>query len=479
MSAASGSIALVGGALELARWQFALTTLFHFVFVPLTLGLVPFLAVLQTLAHRRPHERERWERLTRFFGALFLVNFAIGAATGLVQEFQFGMSWSVFSETVGDVFGSPLAIEGLGAFMLESTFIGLWVFGRDRLSPRVHLATIYLVWLGTWASAYFIIAANSWMQHPVGYELDPETGAARANDILAILFQRFAVMAWGHAILAALTTGAFVVLGVACWHLLRRRNQELFLPVARLALWVALPVATLNLLWGSELGVVVTDAQPMKIAATEALWETEQPAGFSLVQIGGFTQDDQTPSFEIEIPYLLSLLATNSLDGEVVGMNELQAADEAQYGPGSYVPDVRLVYWSMRAMAYLGTLLVLVALWGTWLARRGRLETAHGFHRVALVAIAFPFLSNFAGWILTEAGRQPWVVYGLLRTEDAVSPLVGTGTVALSLTVFVTLYAVLGALDFVLMRRFARLDPPTLEPDAGAGELPPRGAPGY
>jgi cytochrome bd ubiquinol oxidase subunit I len=468
---------LASAALNLARWQFALTTLFHFVFVPLTLGLAPLLAIMQTLWYRS--RDEKWVRLTRFFGTLFLINFAIGVATGLVMEFQFGMNWSAFSAYVGDVFGPPLAIEGIGAFMLEATFIGLWVFGWDRLSPKVHLAMIYLVWAGTWLSAFFILAANSWMQHPVGYQLNSQTNRAEATDIFPILFQRFVIFAWSHAILAGLLTGGFLVLGVSCWHLLRGSNVDLFRSAAKLAIIVVLPISIVQLGVGSEFGVTVTDAQPMKIAATEALWDTEQPASFSIFQIGGFTEDDQTPSFSIEIPGLLSFLATNSFNGQVVGMNELQSQEEKQFGRGqSYIPDVRLVYWSMRVMAYLGTLLVLVALWGAWLLRRGRLESARWFHRAALTAIAFPFLSNFAGWILSEAGRQPWVVYGLLRTEDAVSGAVSTWTVGLSLGVFVSLYAILGGLDFWLMRRYARLDPPP----AGLGqpeEAPPQPAPAF
>ena len=279
---------LASTALELARWQFALTTLFHFVFVPLTLGLAPILAVLQTQWHRTGDER--WLRLTRFFGTLFVINFAIGVATGLVMEFQFGMNWSVFSTYVGDVFGPMLAIEGVGAFMLEATFIGLWVFGWNRLSPRIHLATIYLVWAGTWLSAYFILAANSWMQHPVGYEINQQTGRAEANDIADVLFQRFLLFAWVHVILAGLITGAAVVLGVSCWHMLRGRNVDLFRSAAKVAIAVLLPISFVQLGVGSEFGVTVTDAQPMKIAATEALWETEQPAAFSLFQIGGFTR---------------------------------------------------------------------------------------------------------------------------------------------------------------------------------------------
>jgi cytochrome bd ubiquinol oxidase subunit I len=466
---------LASTAVELARWQFALTTLFHFIFVPLTLGLAPLLAVMQTLWHRTGEEK--WLRLTRFFGTLFLINFAIGVATGLVMEFQFGMNWSAFSAYIGDIFGSPLAIEGLGAFMLEATFIGLWFFGWDRLAPRVHLATIYLVWAGTWLSAYFILAANSWMQHPVGYELNSQSGRAEANDIFKILFQGFVLFAWGHAILGGILTAGFLVLGVACWHLRRGRNVEVFRGAAKLAIIVVLPVSIIQLGWGSEFGVEVTDAQPMKIAATEALWDTEEPAGFSLFQIGGFTESDQTPSFDIEIPGLLSFLATNSFNGQVVGINELQSQAEQQYGPGNYVPDVRLVYWSMRVMAYLGTLSVLLALWGGWLLWRKKLEDAKWFQRAALAGIAFPFLSNFAGWILTEAGRQPWVAYGLLKTEDAVSGSVSAWTVGLSLGLFVSLYTVLGLVDLYLMRRYARLDPPDVGGEGEEGA--PRPAPAY
>jgi cytochrome d ubiquinol oxidase subunit I len=467
---------LADSAVELARWQFALTTLTHFVFVPVTLGLAPILAIMQTLAYRRPHERERWERLVRFFGVLFLINFAIGAATGLLQEFQFGMNWSVFSRYVGGVFGAPLAIEGLGAFMLESTFIGLWIFGRGRLSPKVHLATIYMVWLGTWLSAYFIIAANSWMQHPVGYEI--EDGKAEANDILAILFQWYTIASFIHVILAGLMTAGFLVLGVAAWHLLRRRNSDLFPAAAALAITIVLPVTAVQLVWGSELGVFVTDVQPIKIAATEALWESEQPAGFSLFQIGGFTADDPTPSFDLEIPYLLSFLATNRFTSEVVGLNPLQEQYEQRFGPGTYYPDIRLVYWSMRVMAYLGSLLLVVALWGWWLKRRQRLATSTWFQRVAIVSLVLPFLCNFAGWVLKEAGRQPWVVYFQLKTEDAVSTAVSASTVAFSLGVWVALYSILGVFYVILMRRYARQDPPPLGVETQEGR-PAVAAPTY
>jgi cytochrome d ubiquinol oxidase subunit I len=448
---------------DLARIQFATTSLYHFLFVPLTLGLAPLVAVMQTLWHRSGNEA--WYRLTRFFGTLMLINFAIGVATGLVQEFQFGMNWSVYSTFVGDVFGAPLAIEGLAAFFLESTFLGLWIFGWGKLGPRLHLATVWLFALGSWLSAFFIIVANSWMQRPVGSTVTD--GRAELTSISELLTNRFAVWAFVHVILVGLTTGAAVVLGVACWHFLRGRNVEIFRHAAKLALIVLVPVSAANLWIGSTLGVVVTDYQPMKIAATEAQWETCQPCAFSLFQIGGFTEDDQTPSFDVEIPHLLSLLATESWNGEVQGMNQIQAQYEQQYGSGNYVPPVRTTYWSMRIMAYLGTLTFLVAALGAFLLWRGRLERTRWFHWLAVVGISFPYLSALAGWVLSEVGRQPWIVQGLLETADANSPSVGTSTIALSLGVFAGLYGLLAVVDFVLMRHYASLDPP---PAAGEGE---------
>jgi cytochrome bd ubiquinol oxidase subunit I len=459
----------LASALTLSRWQFATTTLFHFTFVPLTLGLAPLLAIMQTLYYRTGDEK--WERLVRFFAALFLVNFAIGTATGMVQEFEFGMNWSSFSKYVGDVFGPPLAIEGLGAFMLESTFIGLWVFGRGRLSPRVHLATIYLVWLGTWLSAYFIIVANSWMQHPVGYQINQSTGRAQATDIGEIMFQTFAIFAYVHVILAGCLTGGFVVLGVAAWHLRKGRNVDAFRAAAKVAILLMIPLAAVQIWWGNAFGIQTTNAQPMKIAATEALWDTQQPASFSIFQIGGFTKSDPTPSFSIEIPGLLSYLATGSFQGKVVGLNQSQQAEAAQFGSGNYLPMVRLAYWCMRVMAYLGGLMLLIALWGGWLLWRKKLERAKWFQRTAMVGIALPFLACFGGWLLTETGRQPWIVWGLQKTADAVSPTATTTKVAFSLGVFVALYAALAIVDFWLMRRYARLDPPDVDGEAEGGAL--------
>ncbi len=461
---------LASTSVDLARIQFATTSLYHFLFVPLTLGLAPLVAVMQTIWHRTGDIA--WLRLTRFFGTLLIINFAIGVATGLVQEFQFGMNWSVYSEFVGDVFGAPLAIEGLAAFFLEATFLGLWIFGWDRLPARVHLATIWIVALGTWLSAYFILAANSWMQHPVGYALDEEAGRAELTSVWELLSNKFALWAFGHTILAGLTVGAVVVLGVACWHFARDRNHDLMRRAAKLSLIVLVPASAFNLWFGSNFGIVTTQLQPMKIAATEAQWTTCQPCAFSLFQIGGFEEDDQTPAFSIQVPRLLSFLATGTFDGQVTGMNELQQQAEEAYGPGDYVPPVRTVYWSMRAMAYLGTLVFLVAAVGAFLYRRRTLETARWYHWAAVATIPLPFLAGLAGWLLTEVGRQPWIVQGLLRTSEAASPSVGTATIAVSLGVFAGLYGLLAVVDFVLMRRYARLDPPEVGGDGDELAVP-------
>jgi cytochrome bd ubiquinol oxidase subunit I len=441
---------------DLARAQFATTSVYHFLFVPLTLGLGPIVATFQTLWHRSGDER--WLRLTRFFGTLFLINFAIGVATGLVQEFEFGMNWSVYSRFVGNVFGAPLAVEGLAAFALESTFLGLWIFGWNRLSPRLHLATLWIAVLGTWLSAYFILVANSWMQHPVGYKI--VDGEAQLTSVWALLSNDFALRAYLHTILAGLIFGSIVVLGVCCWHFLRRHDVDLFRNAAKVALIFAVPATFFQLIVGNRFGEAVTSQQSMKIAASEAQWSTCQPCSFSLFQIGGFTESDQTPSFSIQVPRLLSYMATGSFDGQVQGLTELQRQEALKYGPGNYMPNIRVIYWSMRVMAFAGVLMFLVAALGAWLYWKKRLEGARWFHRTALASIALPYIAATAGWILTEMGRQPWIVQGLLKTSEANSPSVSTTWLGISLGVFIALYVILGVVDFVLMRRYARPDRP-------------------
>ncbi|HEX5287271.1 MAG TPA: cytochrome ubiquinol oxidase subunit I, partial [Streptosporangiaceae bacterium] len=353
---------------DLARWQFAFTSINHFLFVPVTIGLAILTALLQTAWYRG--QRPEYLRLTRFFGTLLVINVAIGVVTGLVQEFQFGMNWSAYSRLVGNIFGAPLAMEGLVAFFLESTFLGLWLFGWDKLSRRVHLLTIWAVAVGSMLSAAFILAANSWMQHPVGYVL--RGGQPRLTDIWAVLTNPVFVWGYAHIMLASLVTGAAVMLAVSAWQLRRGGTPRVFARSARLALIVLVPTILFAMLVGSELGVIEGRYQPMKIAAAEAQWTTCQPCSFSVIQIGGGRQD-LTPTQILAIPHLLSLLATNHWNGKVIGLSPLQAQYRRKYGPGSYVPNVFIQYWSMRVMAYAAGLMLLVAGWGLWLTRRAKL----------------------------------------------------------------------------------------------------------
>ncbi len=438
---------------DLARWQFATTSIYHFLFVPVTIGLAFLVALLQTAWHRSGNPEQR--RLTRFFGILLLINVAVGVVTGLVQEFEFGMNWSAYSRFVGDVFGAPLAMEGLAAFFLESTFLGLWWFGWDRLPPRLHLASIWLVAFGSMLSAAFILAANSWMQHPVGYSINPTTHQPQLANVLALFTNPTFLWGYVHVILASLVTGCLVMLAISAWYLRRGIEVPAFRRSAHLALVVVIPALGLALFVGSELGVVEAKYQPVKIAAAEAQWTTCQPCSFSAFQIGG-GNNDQTPKQIIAIPYLLSFLATNSFKGKVVGLNELQQQYVKQYGPGNYVPNVFIQYWSMRIMAYLAAGLMLFVLWGGWLAHRDRLQRSRWFQRIAVWAVMAPFLMNTAGWMLTENGRQPWIVQGLMKTTVGVSPSVSATEIWISLIVFVALYLALGAADLILMLRYAR-----------------------
>ena len=454
---------------DLARTQFATTSLYHFLFVPLTLGLGPLVAIMQTIWLRT--RDDAWLRLTKFFGTLFLINFAIGVATGLVQEFEFGMNWSLYAKFVGNVFGAPLAIEGLAAFMLEATFLGLWIFGWNRLPKGLHLATLWIAVAGTWLSAYFILVANSWMQHPVGYKI--VNGQAQLTSVWALLSNNFAVRAWTHTILAGLIFGSIVMFGICCWHYLRRHEVELYRRAMKLALIMAVPVTLIQLSVGNRFGEAVTSQQSMKIAASEAQWNTCQPCGFSVFQIGGFTKSDPTPSFSIVIPRVLSWMATGSFSGQVQGLNQLQAQEQRKYGRGNYMPNIRVAYWSMRTMAMSGVAMFLIALVGAVMYWRGWLERQRWFLWIGLISIVLPYIAASAGWILTEMGRQPWIVQGLLLTRNANSPNVSTTWLGISLGVFITLYVILGVTDFVLMRRYASPDRQVPE------EAPPQTAVNY
>ncbi len=438
---------------DLARWQFATTTIYHFLFVPVTIGLAFLVAVLETAWYRT--DNPDYKRMTRFFGTLLLINVAIGVVTGLVQEFEFGMNWSIYSRFVGGVFGAPLAMEGLLAFFLESTFLGLWLFGWDRLPRRVHLATIWAVSLGTLLSAMFILMANSWMQHPVGYKLG-KAGQPVLSNAWALFVNPTFVWGYAHVVLASLITGSLVMLAVSAWYLRKGEHVESFHRTAKVALTVLIPVIVIQVSVGNQLGVIETHYQPMKIAAAEGQWNTCKPCSFSALQFGGFSQSNESATEIIPIPHLLSVLATSTWSGRVTGLNQLQTQYQAKYGPGNYIPNVAIQYWSMRMMAYLASLVLLFALWGGWILVRGKLRTSRLFLSACIWAVVTPFLMNTAGWLLTENGRQPWIVQGLQKTVNANSPSVSATDIWISLGVFVLAYTVLGAADLVLMLRYSR-----------------------
>jgi cytochrome d ubiquinol oxidase subunit I len=444
--------------LILARWQFGITTLYHFIFVPLTLGLAPLVAILQTFHYRTGDPS--YDRLARFFGKLFVINFTLGVVTGIVQEFQFGMNWSEYSRFVGDIFGIPLAIEALLAFFLESTFLGLWLFGRDRLPPWMHLTSIWLVAIGSNLSAIWILIANAWMQVPVGYVL--QNGRAELADFVAIVLNERVIAQAPHVILGGWITGGLFVLGISAWHLVRRDEVQLFGKSARIALVFSFIAALLTATTGHNQAQDTVRTQPMKIAAMEGLWETEQPASFSLFAI--HDQANRTSRREIKVPYMLSVLSYNNTTALVRGINSLQAEAEAKHGPGDYIPPVMLVYWSFRAMVGLGLWFILVTGWGLLNWWRSRIETDRLWQRAAALTLFLPFLANFTGWMVTELGRQPWVVYGLMRTEQGVSPNVGPISVWISMLGFTLVYALLAAAGFYLMHRYAKPGQPVYEP---------------
>jgi cytochrome d ubiquinol oxidase subunit I len=439
--------------LIVARWQFGITTVYHFLFVPLTIGLALFVATLESLYVRT--KDLKYLRATKFWGKLFLINFAVGIVTGIVQEFQFGMNWSSYSRYVGDIFGAPLALEGLLAFFLESTFLGLWIFGWRRLSARQHLFTAWMVSLGTIVSAFWILAANAWMHNPVGYTINAETGRAELASFLDVVTNPVAWAHFVHTVLAAVLTAAVLMLAISSWHLLRRNQESVFRASAGLASVVVLVTAIGVALSGHFQGQITAEKQPMKLAATEALWETEQPAAFSLIAL--IDENGRHNSFDIKVPRLLSFLATNSLDAEVRGINNIQAEYEELYGEGvDYIPPVNVVYWSFRLMVAVGTVLIAIGALGTYFLWRRRLGEVRWFHRIALWSLGLPVAANLLGWIVTEIGRQPWAVQGLLLVEDSVSPSVSGAAVFTTLLGFTVLYGVLAAVDVYLMSRYAK-----------------------
>jgi cytochrome d ubiquinol oxidase subunit I len=461
-------------ALDLARWQFGITTVYHFLFVPLTIALSFTVAGFQTAWWRSGNEK--YLRLTRFFGELFLINFALGVVTGIVQEFQFGMNWSSYSRFVGDIFGAPLAIEGLLAFFLESTFLGLWIFGWDRLPKGLHLLTIWIVAVAAALSAYIILAANSWMQHPVGYTVNDAAGRAELTDLVAVLLNSTTLITFPHTIAAAFLTGGAFVAGVAMWRLVRRPGEDApaFRTAAKVGAWMLLVSGIGVAITGDAQARIMTAQQPMKMAAAEALYETEDPAAFSLFTVSPFEARPDRADFEVTIPGLLSFLANGNFDSSVEGANDLQAQYEQEYGPGEYRPFIGLTYWMFRFMIGAGMLIMVLAALALWFLHRGSLESKAWFNKILMWGVALPFIANSTGWIFTEMGRQPWVVFGLQLTRVADSPSVDAWMVAVTLIGFTLIYAVLGGIAVWLAVRFIKKGAPApAKSDEEGEELTP------
>ncbi len=445
--------------LTLARLQFGVTTVYHFFFVPLSIGLTIMVALMQTMYHRT--NNEKYLQMTKFWGKLLLINFAMGVVTGIVQEFQFGMNWSEYSRFVGDIFGAPLAIEALAAFFLESTFLGIWIFGWDKLPKRLHLASIWIVALSSNLSAFWILVANSFMQNPVGYKI-AASGRAEMTDFVAVITNPNVLLQWPHVFLGGLTTAAFFVLGISAYHLLRNRsvNPAVFMTSARMALVLGTLAVLGTMGFGHLQGQRMENVQPMKLAAAEGLWNSESPASLSFFQIGN--EAERSSIINIRIPSLLSFLTYNTPDGLVHGINQLQQEYVQKYGPGDYVPPaIWLTYWSFRAMVGAGVLMFVLGLVGLFFSFTNRMPKARWFLIALLPAIILPYLANSTGWILTEVGRQPWIVFGLMRIDQAVSPNVTPVMLLISLIGFTLVYGALMVADIYLLQKYAR---------AGVGE---------
>lgn len=509
--------------LEIARWQFGITTVYHFLLVPLTLGLGPVVAIFHTLYVRTGNER--YLRMTKFWGKLYLVNFILGVATGIVQEFQFGMAWSEYAKYVGDVFGAPLAMEGLLAFFVESTFLGLWIFGWNRLPKRVHLATIWLAVIGSWLSAYFILVANSWMQHPVGVEL--VDGRPQLTDIWAVLTNNTALTAFAHTIVGSIAVGGGFLLGISWYHLWRRRHDGIDTvdPVTKHVVVGEAPdvpgrdaqdhsVWLRSLRWGAVLAIIGFGAtlftgdlqgklmfqqQPMKMAAAEAACHSG--TGFSLLTIGDLTAENCNELITlVEVPGLLGFLANSDWNQPVRGIDELIPVYQEQYGAAlpdnslygeragrtiDYLPVLPVTYWGFRIMMGFGGIAAFAAAVALWLTRRGTVPNSKWLSRLAVFGILAPFGASAAGWIFTELGRQPFIVAPnptpggidgvFMFTAAAVSPSATFGEVLFSLIALTSIYGVLLVVEVVLLFRYVRGGVPAAMPelvpdDSGPGD---------
>ncbi|BCS52989.1 cytochrome ubiquinol oxidase subunit I [Geobacter sp. SVR] len=432
-------------ALMLSRLQFAVTSMFHFIFVPLTLGISVMIAWMET--RYVISGDELWLRMAKFWGKLFLINFALGIVTGITMEFQFGMNWAEYSRYVGDIFGAPLAIESTVAFFLESVFIGLWIFGWKKVSPKVHALSIWLVAIATNLSGLWILLANGWMQHPVGFVL--RNNRAEMVDFMALITNPTGLIKFGHQIVSGYTVAAFFVMGVSAWHLLRNNELDFFKRSFRQAALFGLVSAVLVALMGDAHAVNTAVTQPAKFAAMESIWETQKGVGMNLFLL----PDEKRECNAVErlcVPNMVSMLAFHNPDAVITGLKDI---------PKELRPPVLPVFLSFRTMVGLGTYFILASLLAVFLSRRQHLEKQRLFLTILVFSIPLPYLANQLGWIVAELGRQPWIVYGVLKTADAVSKHVTTAQVAVSLAGFTLLYGSLGVMDIYLLNKYARKGP--------------------
>ena len=439
--------------INLARWQFAITTVYHFFFVPLTIGLGFFLAIMETFYVKTGNEK--YKNMVKYWGKLFLINFSMGVVTGLVQEFQFGMNWSNYSRYVGDIFGVPLAIEALLAFFLESTFLGIWVFGWEKVSKKIHLLSIWIVSIATMISAFWILTANSFMHEPVGYTIN--NGRAEMTSFTELITNGHLWVQFPHTIFAALCTGAFFILGISAYHIIKKNKATWVMSSLKMGIIMALISSVLVALMGDLQGKYLVKNLPMKMAAAEALWESKDPAPLAAFAV--IDEENKKNVFEISVPKLLSFMSYNSFTGEVKGINNIQAEYEQKYGEGNYIPNVTLSFYSFRLMVGAGMLMLLIGLAGLYFYKKGTIYDKNKLLKLMIFSIALPYLANSSGWILTEVSRAPWIVFGLLKIENAVSPTVSAGYVATSLFTFAMLYSVLAVIDVTLIVKFIKKVP--------------------
>ncbi len=433
----------------LSRWQFAITTVYHFLFVPLTLGLSIFIAIIESKYVKTGDEK--YKKMAKYWGTLFLINFAIGVATGIVQEFQFGLNWAGYSRFMGDIFGAPLAIEALLAFYLESTLLGVWIFGWEKLSKKLHAAVIWLVALGSNLSALWILIANSFMQHPTGYKLSEDGTHVIMTNFGKLVTNPNVLYQFPHVFFAGMTTAGFFVLGISAIMLIKNNKSEIFRTSFKMAAVYGFIGALLVATIGHYQGQFLVKEQPMKMAISEAAWETT--SDFTLFAIPH--TDKRMNTAEVKIPGFLGFLSYNEWGKPVKGINELEKEYIQKYGEDNYVTMVGLVYWSFRIMVYAGLIMLLVGFLALF---KGFMEKKW-FLKLAFWTMFLPFLATSFGWIMAEIGRQPFIVYGLLKVKDAVSPNLTPGDVWFSLLSMGILYAILIIVEVGLMIKYAKKTP--------------------